>query len=269
MPPNKRVEMLRACEADSRREAVKKNPHGDGTVDQNGVTYIEEDYLDNIPISSCPKKVSFPKIINTRFSPKKTHITNFINQNSNTVQSLKNPHTELSMNVPYSPKQFETNMKRSPCLQFSAIPTVGKRKKTIAPISPVLGRRAQNQPPYLCIEESETDSDTNLDRTSKMLSMQKNSIAWKNDVNCTGKGHERYVEHLPSNNINSQENIYGPNSDQYIMDRLFRSVDMAHPETQLCPQSEPVKRKIYSINIFNISSGNTYFESLCLKANLF
>lgn len=42
------------------------------------------------------------------------------------------------------------------------------------------------------------------------------------------------------------------------MDRIFRSVDMAYLESQYCPQSEPVKRKIYPENIFDIS-GDTYF----------
>lgn len=254
--------MLRSCEADLRREAVKQKSSGEKIVDQEDVTYNQEDILDIIPISSCPKKIPFHKIVNTRFSPKKTHVTNFINQNSTTVPYLQNSNDDFTFSTPYSSKIYETNMKRSPGLQFNVIQAAGKRKKILVPRSPAPRRRAHSQPPYNCIGESETDSDTNLERANKIISMQIDSITWNEKVNLDMRKkqeHARYIEHLPLNNISNREKSSDPNSDKNMMDRLFRSVDIANLGAQYCPQSEPVKRKIYSMNIFGMSSGDTYF----------
>lgn len=176
--------MLRACEVDLRREAVKKNTSCGRKVEMDDVTNKQKvkDHIDIIQ-SSCSKKIPISKIINTRFSPKKTHVTNFINQNSAPVQYLQNPHVDLTLSASFSTTKYETNMKRSPCLQFSAFQTDGEPKETLAPRSPAPRRRARNQQPYICIEESETDSDTNLGRANKIISKQIESIRWNSNDN--------------------------------------------------------------------------------------
>ncbi|XP_035786630.1 uncharacterized protein LOC118463836 isoform X2 [Anopheles albimanus] len=265
-PANKRVEMLRNCEADLRRELAKtcsqKCAEGLGMghpVSElnpaEGV--IVNKRLEVLRYDTSPCSLSAPNSPkNTRvLLPRKTHLSNFMQhqQSSNARQpehgnDLKHCANGASAVAPPPP----------PPRLLSKSPTI-------------MRRRFRSQSPHLNIE-SDSDSDDvtrNLDsktnghkgRSNKENHMnpQQPTVALPGKGSVTGKqmNNFRHTIHgggaggagdgaatMAAGELHLELNG-GMHKSPLIS---FRSVDIGSPVTDdsYCPQSEPLKRKIYT-----------------------
>lgn len=280
VPANKRVEMLRNCEADLRRELLKtQSKQGMNDVSESNIVINRKDSFETLAAApSSPVKISYANGNGGRFSPRKTHLTNFINQNitpaelirrtpnANDIQSISTgPPSQSSaasaLTQPQSMDAYETKMKRSPCLQFNMV----IHARITPPRSPMPRRRFRSQSPRICID-SDSDSDTlNGNSPANGQSQRKTTNATKrgeinrnkeNKLRHTWRKNRQQQPQPPQQQPMAQEDIVNQNtipiSELEPLDnvdhRPFRSIDMAHrvAESFYCPQSEPLKRKIYS-----------------------
>lgn len=253
VPANKRVEMLRNCEADLRRELLKTQSKP--TNEENVIN--RKDSFETLAAPSSPVKINYANGNGGRFSPRKTHLTNFINQNITSVDLLgrrQNGNDTQTNPSPSSIDGYETKMKRSPCLQFN---TVNNRVKITPPKSPMPRRRFRSQSPRICIE-SDSDSDTLNGNAPNTVVLQKRPmcpISKRGDINRNKENKLRHSwrksrQSTATDDVLNQNTISAHNVDTLDTadHRPFRSIDMAHRliESFYCPQSEPLKRKIYS-----------------------
>lgn len=244
--------MLRNCEVDIRREPSRSQVKP-GTEQSNTSIAYRNESSETCPVPSSPVKIAHPKCSGVRFSPRKTHLTNFINQNITPADILRRQHSDelatiISVSHPSEP--YETKMKRSPCLQFNTLSD--SRKKLLPPKSPLPRRRFRSQSPHNRIEESDSDNDLKADLPFKKL----DSIAYNgrgiNGINDCKVNQPWHDNRLHTDDIVNQNTIAIPSirivSSNGSDDRPFRSIDVTHrsAEDYYCPQSEPVKRKIYS-----------------------
>lgn len=286
VPANKRVEMLRNCEADLRRELLKSQSKPANEVCENVMNRKES--FETLATPSSPVKINYANGngSNGRFSPRKTHLTNFINQNITPVELLRRQNSNESPNAPAQAiDAYETKMKRSPCLQFNAI---NNRTKITPPKSPMPRRRFRSQSPRICIE-SDSDSDTlNGNKPNNVVQKKTAGQMKRGEINRNKenklrhswrKTHQTNVENddlLNQNTIPTPEVVAEEPIDT-TDHRPFRSIDMAHriAESYYCPQSEPLKRKIYSEKTLDrlqksldMESGR-FYPSLFLCLSLF
>lgn len=191
VPTNKRVEMLRNCEVDLKRELSKHCGKVPVESPPSNAPSVINKRLEMLRFETSMSAPSSPK--NNRVAPIKTHITNFIYQNE----------IELSPRREISPKS-------SP-------------KK-----SPAQLRRRFLQPK----QDADTDSDSDNKSTHSRASGKENSIRQVSRVKNGGS-----VEQVAKS----------ANPPQMIS---FRSVicNNLMTEDMFLPQSEPLKRKIYSRN---------------------
>lgn len=184
VPTNKRVEMLRNCEVDLKRELSKTCNKFNDAPPTNAHSIIHK-RLEMLRYETSVSAPSSPKT--NRVAPIKTHVTNFIYQNE-----IELVHRR------------ETSSKSTP--------------KSPAPL-----RRRFLTPKQDADSDSESD---NKSSHSKALGKE----------NCCKQISRIKVEHEPAKN--NQPMI------------SFRSVvcNNAEAEDLFFPQSEPLKRKIYSCN---------------------
>lgn len=245
--------MLRNCEADLRRELLKTQSKPNNEVTENVIN--RKDSFEMLAAPSSPVKVNYANGNGGRFSPRKTHLTNFINQNITPVELLRrqNPVDGPSAPSAGSMDGFETKMKRSPCLQFNMC---NNRAKMTPPKSPMPRRRFRSQSPRICID-SDSDSDTLNGNPPNTVIQKKNSNASKRgEINRNKENKLQHSWRKSRQSMVQKDDIINQNTIQTtevdVLDtvdhRPFRSIDMAHRITEsfYCPQSEPLKRKIYS-----------------------
>lgn len=262
--------MLRNCEADLRRELLKTQSKPANDVSESNIVINRKDSFETLATPISPVKISYTNGNGGRFSPRKTHLTNFINQNitpaelirrtpnSNEIQTISAVPQSLASaltTAPSSMEAYETKMKRSPCLQFNM---VNNYTKITPPKSPMPRRRFRSQSPRICID-SDSDSDTlNGNGPTNGQSQRKTANSTKRgEINRTKENKLRHTwrkgrqqQPIAQDDIVNQNTI--PISEIEPLDgvdhRPFRSIDMAHrvAESFYCPQSEPLKRKIYS-----------------------
>jgi hypothetical protein len=231
-PANKRVEMLRNCEVELKRELSKtssqKGPENccelniaEGVIINKRLEVLR--YETSISAPNSPK--------NSRAMPQKTHVTNFINQNIN--------------HCPESPKRNidQKSVRLSPQLQLNG-------RKMRPPRSPVPLRRRFSKDGTGMNIESDSDSDemnNNLDRQKG----NKENIAKHRPLNNNTGKQTSNLRHAVHNGNHSSDKI-DRRLDAVTVRQppmiSFRSVDMGndHGYDSYCPQSEPLKRKIYS-----------------------
>lgn len=260
--------MLRNCEADLRRELSKTQSNKQNEPD-NVITNKKESH-EVLVVPSSPVKVNdLPKINYSngnggRFSPRKTHLTNFINQNIAPGEMLRQSTPEpTNASAGGSIEFYESKMKRSPAVQFNTI-----RDRITPPRSPRPRRRFRSQSPRVCIEESDSDSDTlNANRVNavaqkKSTPKRSNEIngnkenklkhSWRKNRSSSSSSQAVKDDIINQNTVDANEcnenDCTADTVDTTMDNRPFRSIDMAHryTETYYCPQSEPLKRKIYS-----------------------
>lgn len=263
VPANKRVEMLRNCEADLRRELLKTQSKP-ADVSESNIVINRKDSFDTLATPSSPVKITYANGNGGRFSPRKTHLTNFINQNIAPAELIRRTPNDMQSASTVPPTQpqsmdaYETKMKRSPCLQFNM---VNSHAKITPPKSPMPRRRFRSQSPRICID-SDSDSDTlngnsptNGKAQRKATSATKRGEINRNKENKLRQTTWRVNRQQPSQSMAPDDFVNQntiPISELEPLDgvdhRPFRSIDMAHrvAESFYCPQSEPLKRKIYS-----------------------
>lgn len=287
VPTNKRVEMLRNCEADLRRELAKAQKANSECNESSPLAIRKHLPNDDASLPSTDSVVvnrrievlrhetasapNSPK--SCRFSPRKTHITNFIYQNASPTDMIRR---KSSPEPPASGKteaQADSSMGRqSPKLQ------VNGRKIQSPPRSPATHRRRyRSQSPKISIE-SDTDSDDNSQPTSKSINRLQKRIS--NEVNgnkengnrrSSGKSKQQTsttkkrdkspiyqnidVQDILNRNLPTTTSTTTPLDDAQYCDQQtkaplmsFRSIDVGNKNSEIfyCPQSEPLKRKIYS-----------------------
>lgn len=249
--------MLRNCEADLR----SKNQLKSNSAEQDIVINRKESHellvvpSSPVPVNDLPK-ITYANGNGGRFSPRKTHLTNFINQNIAPGDMLRQSTPEpQSGSHPTSIEYFESKMKRSPCLQFNTV-----RNKITPPKSPMPRRRFRSQSPRVCIEESDSDSDTlNANRTNFVAGKKPLAAPKRNEINGNKEIKLKYSWRKSKSSVIVKDDLINRNAvaveeciehgcPDVTDNRPFRSIDMAHryAETYYCPQSEPLKRKIYS-----------------------
>lgn len=229
VPANKRVEMLRNCETDLRRE-LSKARHADPVatehhgpplkplpVDHNpAYKRVEELRHETSSVPSSPKSSG-------RYSPRKTHVSNFINQYGNLTE----------LNRRRSSPEPVRSQAETPNLQLNGV-------HMRPPRSPKPRRRFRSQSPRVCIAVSESDSDHE----------HKNAVPKR-------KGHDGHIKSEINGNVESltrklhakeralaTDDVINRNVVKNATNLVsFNSVGMGNA---YCPQSEPLKRKVYS-----------------------
>lgn len=237
---------MRNCEADLRRELSKTQKHSDTSPDPHRKEH-SEGYQHGPPLKPLPTDInphikrveelrhettsvpSSPK--SARFSPRKTHVSNFINQYSNANEMVR----RRSSPEPIRPQD-------TPNIQLNGV-------QLSPPKSPKLSRRRiRSQSPRVCIDESETDSDH--ENRNVAAARKGTGGHGKNEINgnvekATKKSHHRARTEISDDVAN--QNVSGVSAHAGKTDVLsFNSVANKFPDNSYCPQSEPLKRKIYS-----------------------
>lgn len=207
VPTNKRVEMLRNCEADLKRELNKTSNANNKYVDAppSHAHSIINKRLEILRYETSVSAPSSPKT--NRVAPIKTHVTNFIYQNEIT--------TELVQRRDVSNNDWDYGNK-SPNMQMKG--------KFLPPKSPAPLRRRFLAP------KQDMDSDSDSDNKSAMSK---------------ASGKENSSKHM--NKMNNFNDVTETSKKPPKIS--FRSVVCNNlTEDLYFPQSEPLKRKIYSCN---------------------
>lgn len=225
-----------------------------------------------------------------RFSPRKTHITNFINQNV-TPPSIPPPIT--SSPIELTTRKNNLSSTSSDIIGHQKLQSqiqLNKNSLKSASNSPSIRRRIRSQSPRITIDsDSDTDDDQNKKSSTSTLRntnqhhIQKfdiinndnhhsNSKTEINDKILSKKVHQKIrdlKDDLNNKNLElslqkmslydeldyeNHNNIIDTKKPSLIS---FRSIDMGNKNSinvSYCPQSEPLKRKIYK--------GSSSFERL-------
>uniref|UniRef100_A0A182J060 Uncharacterized protein n=1 Tax=Anopheles atroparvus TaxID=41427 RepID=A0A182J060_ANOAO len=266
-PANKRVEMLRNCEADLRRELAKtcsqKCPEAAELNPAEGVIVNKRLEVLRYETSCSMSAPNSPK--NTRvLLPRKTHVSNFMH------------HQARPAREPCTPDSLANDLKQSANLASTPPPPP---PRLVSKSPTIMRRRFRSQSPHLNIE-----SDSDSDDVSRNLDCKSNAKPHR-----SGGNKENLVKHAqaaglrtpppppPRRDIagkqmnNFRHTIHGPagamgngevanNGHEESVHAnghggmhkspliSFRSVDIGSPVTDdsYCPQSEPLKRKIYT-----------------------
>lgn len=214
--------MLRTCEVDLRRELSKS-----GKCDESPKKEPPQ-----IEVPSIPSSPTFSSAnAAARCSPRKNHITNFMHQNDMNMRHLR-------VSEPLSPERHY-EMKRSPGLRFDGL-------KFSPPKSPMPRRRFRSQSPRFFIEESDTESDQSaIPKKPNVFGIRNKENKLRNSVKKTRP------QAIGSPNRSANKCINGSSSSNIgkLDAQVFRAIEISSsPDTAsgYCPQSEPLKRKIYS-----------------------
>ncbi|CAD7077277.1 unnamed protein product [Hermetia illucens] len=247
-PTNKRVEMLRNCEADLKREVVKHQKPSDFVEQPSDGILVNKriEVLRSDPVTSAPNS---PK--NGRFSPRKTHISNFINQNIEPVEANRRSSVSDSQTPNKSPQlQLNGRVFRSP------------------PGSPShWRRRVRSQSPRSNTIYSDSDSDEDNSRKSQL---QRRNSKIRSEAETNGNRKSEFTNDEAVRKMRDLKDDLNNRNIVLKMERMncfdetdltnrnvaegrkpplmtFRSVDMGNRSSisAYCPQSEPLKRKIY------------------------
>lgn len=192
-PYNKRVEILRNCEVEIKREQKIQDIHQDCTSlasnKKLGISRIEQIN----PSSLCQP-------LSLKMSPRRNHINNLINHNITDTISETPPlklinKKPLTLNNKYIGKHFKTSLF---CSESDS-------------------------------DENSRYNDTKPEKTLRFIKLLEEDIPKKQHSSATTKH-------------------YGSNNNKNIPKHSFSSFDtgIIGNEFGSCPQSEPLKRKIYS-----------------------
>uniref|UniRef100_A0A336MZJ1 CSON009102 protein n=1 Tax=Culicoides sonorensis TaxID=179676 RepID=A0A336MZJ1_CULSO len=236
LPTNKRLEMLKHEEVELKRELSKtQNPKTeDGLTPNEGVIVnkrleiLKHEVVSTVAATSVP---SSPNKV-SRACPLKTHVTNFINQNID-------PNELSRKKVPPDPPPRRSTLENSSR-------SMSPHNKNIALRSPNLSEhrsrlRSQSLQPQI---ESDSESE-DVSRCSQRMSRlcKENSTGkYSNVTSVIQQEKNRIVTR--ANTVAEEHPENNPNSPIIT----FRSVDIGYsiPDVFYCPQSEPLKRKVYT-----------------------
>ncbi|XP_050089966.1 uncharacterized protein LOC126574067 isoform X2 [Anopheles aquasalis] len=263
-PANKRVEMLRNCEADLRRELAKTcsqkcaDPISDGLNPVEGV--IVNKRLEVLRYDTSPCSLSAPNSPkNTRvLLPRKTHISNFMHHQQSSGAARQSEHANDLKHCANGGSPTVASPPPPPPRLLSKSPTI-------------MRRRFRSQSPHLNIE-SDSDSDDVIRNLDSKANGHKGRSNKENHMNpqhamvasatgkVTGKQMNNFRHTIHGGGAGGAGDGTVPvaapgelhlelNSGMHKSPLIsFRSVDIGSPVTDdsYCPQSEPLKRKIYT-----------------------
>lgn len=244
--------MLRCCEIDLRREAAKTQAKP-GAEHESAIHTTKKVTLESDPIPHSPVKNAQPKS-KARFSPRKTHLTNFMNQNMMYADLLRKQHgnmedTSAAASISTPNEYHETKMKRSPCLQFNEL-GVGARKQVVPPKSPMPRRRFSGHSPRDHMDDTDSDSDVISAKSSSALKTKEKNSLLRNEYGTNANGKAKRTRTHRQHQVNDARNPNKSGEISYIESnaRYLHSIDLVnrYAMTHYCPLSEPVKRKIYA-----------------------
>ncbi|XP_055839768.1 uncharacterized protein LOC129907515 [Episyrphus balteatus] len=223
---NKRVEMLKQCEADIKRELLKQQQK---TLDAENNISIDNGALNKrleslkYETNSAPNS---PK--SSRFSPRKTHITNFINQNA-------------PPEVPPRRSSIPDPPPRSPQLQVNGRAIKGKSASPLSHRRRFRSQSPKKQQP-IC---SDSDSDDNSNSSMKQnLSRRSRSLRSTQDEE--DRSNRNCLPEIQKITIYNESDYTNRNVKPPLMSfKSFGGVASTISMSSYCPQSEPLKRKVY------------------------
>lgn len=253
--------MLRNCEADLRRELAKaqKQSATEPIIDAAASSGLDSLLINKrievlrIETNSTPNS---PKCMN-RFSPRKTHVSNFICQNATDLMRRKSSADPISSKIellPVAATEQTGTSKYSPQLQLNG------RRLMSPPKSPTpMRRRFRSQSPRVSIDsDTDSDDDKMKPKTAPLrikTPPSRRRIVATTEVNGNKEnvtGCRKSIRKLIKSKSDARdrktavttEDEINRNTNQLLS---FRSIDMGNQMfPDYCPQSEPLKRKIYS-----------------------
>ncbi|XP_055379416.1 putative uncharacterized protein DDB_G0282133 isoform X2 [Condylostylus longicornis] len=264
-PANKRVEMLRQCDADLKREIQKQHYQQQQQHSDNSTTTSE--HLINKRLEMLRHEYNSSNSVPTspkcgRLSPRKTHLTNFINQvassdiawRTNPVSSKNRSNEHLS-----SDDQQTLSIRNR---QFNRESSLSPPPPVTQPPPPPIPRRNFGDKSFARTFSNYSNSNSDEELNEKSLDSVSYSSR-KSTVELEMDQDNKNVEHGINNHIKNKSEINS--DDNYIFEYSdymakspsfqnkqplisFKSVDMGNKIIEMggyCPQSEPLKRKIY------------------------
>lgn len=221
-PTNKRVEMLRNDEVELKRELAKtlNQKSDDGLSPNEGV--IVNKRLEILKHDS-PSVPGSPR--SGRNSPLKTHVSNFISQNVEPNVKKKTPPE------PPPRRSILDLQNKSPQLPTRNLPTRSPAAER---------RRLRTQNQIIQFDsDSESEDVSRISNRSAARFQSKEKTGFISQATKT-----RIVTRSSKTNVEVMPPIDPPKAPLIS----FRSVDIGYsiPDVFYCPQSEPLKRKVYS-----------------------
>ncbi|GAB0095515.1 hypothetical protein DMENIID0001_109070 [Sergentomyia squamirostris] len=219
LPANKRVEMLRNCEADLKRETIKNAGNHRESIESQVENIVVNKRLEILRYETASAPNS-PK--SCRFSPRKTHITNFIQQNVSPTEILRRKNLPEVTSEP--PK----------------LPPKPSKPGISPPRTPTPFRRRMRSTHII---RASIDSDSDTDENSRKELNGNLQVSVKKPLNNVMLEKTKMLKELDQ--INKNVVVNGKQKPALMS---FRSVDIGHNKEEIayCPQSEPLKRKIYT-----------------------
>lgn len=233
LPTNKRLEMLKHEEVELKRELSKtQNPKTeDGLTPNEGVIVNKRlEILKHDTVSTAPNSPNK----SARACPLKTHVTNFINQNVD-------PNELTRKKIPPDPPP-----RRSSTLENAR--SVSPHNKMLNGMqslrSPIPEHRRLRSQSLQIESDSESEDVSRCSAPSSRMNKE-NGYVKQNHTQVTTMVEKSSRVVTRANTINVPEG--GSNAGDSPM-ITFRSVDIGYsiPDIFYCPQSEPLKRKVYS-----------------------
>lgn len=239
-PANKRVEMLRNDEVELKRELSKTQnlKSDDGLCPNEGVIVNKRlEILKHEP-TSAPNS---PKA--SKNSPLKTHVTNFINQNVD-------PNAMVKKKIPPDPPPRRSTLSDSGRRSVSPILHVNGRvvPSTRSPMAERRRFRSHSLQPQM-ESDSESEDVSRCSSRSSRFSREYRENGMKrieeDDYGASTEGSFVGSRNIARANTVNVPDLNGRPNPPLIS---FRSVDIGYsiPDVFYCPQSEPLKRKVYS-----------------------
>ncbi|XP_055916591.1 uncharacterized protein LOC129949266 isoform X1 [Eupeodes corollae] len=225
---NKRVEMLKQCEADIKRELLKQQQK---SLDAENNISIDNGALNKrleslkYETNSAPNS---PK--SSRFSPRKTHITNFINQNA-------------PPEVPPRRSSIPEPPPRSPQLQVNGQSIKGRSASPLSHRRRFRSQSPKKQQP-IC---SDSDSDDNSNSSMKQQNLSRRSRSLRsNTQDEDDRNNRNCLPEIQKITIYNESDYTNRNVKPALMSfKSFGGTATTISMSSYCPQSEPLKRKVY------------------------
>lgn len=245
LPTNKRLEMLKHEEVELKRELSKtQNPKTeDGLTPNEGVIVNKRlELLKHDNVSTAPNSPNKA----ARACPLKTHVTNFINQN---VDPNELSRKKIPPDPPPRRSTLENLRSTSPHNKMlNGVQSLG------SPIPEHRRIRSHSLQPQIESDSDSEDVSRTSQRSSRLARQNDNANMSRQAISSKMIENTRIV--TQSHTMNVREGTDNGNDSPMV---TFRSVDIGYsiPDIFYCPQSEPLKRKVYS--------GSSTFERIQKK----
>lgn len=261
--------MLRHCEADLRREIAKAQKLNELAADCTQAPLLtarkilNTDAVQDAPLSGhqdnllLNKRIEVLRYIETtsapnspkscRFSPRKTHVSNFICQNVSPTDLMRRKSVD---------QDVIASSKYSPQLQLNG------RRMVSPPKSPAPRRRIRSQSPKVpIVSDSDSDSNANLVAPEVNGNKENHRRSSRKSRVKPEKTPTQFLDEADYMNrnivtatvtttaVHCSSSYRGVDARRKTPLMSFSSVDMGKKSPAAsfyCPQSEPLKRKIYS-----------------------